>query len=679
MPSLLQRLNNGFANIKSANPGIAPFVGINDARYRSFMGINSLESLGDTAIARIEIAKRAVWVYACVISRSSVIRDIPLKLYRKNDSGVKVEVEDHPIVKLLQDVNPIKDTPATIRVATEQSLCIHGAYIWKKVRNDAGIVKELYGLPMQYVKTEENIVWVEKFIYEIPTKRGRVTETYYPDDVVYFSYHDFDDSAQGQAPLSTALHSAQADIGVLESQRGMLRNSGRPSVVITTPNKMNDVDYARENERVMANFAGPGNAGKIWLIDNAADTKIATVQLSPAELQWIEQHGSHIKDICASFAVTPGMVGEFADASRLANAGAMHRFYGETFVKPELYFFEQTLNWQLLWKEDWGHGVGWEREHGFFLEHDLGNVSLFREDEGQRSKRAEMAFKSGARVDEVREMNGFNPLGGKEGATIFVPGNLVPLEMSVNQTQKKEGAKPKEDESGRADSGNAQTGSKFTSASESADMEYAKAFRKEKERKRFKKWVKKHNLKSESFKFDHLDSEEQEELLDEIHPARESRELDNEIKSTLDLVRGLISAQLPQLSPNVTVNFPQMNIPVTNNIPVPSVEIKNDQPTPYVSVNVNPTPVNVTNTVETPEVTVNVSPTPVNIENNIDSTPVNIENNIPSPVINVKNDNTVNVPAQVVKMSISPRTEVVERDEHGRIKKIRQEHDIEES
>lgn len=440
--SLTQRFANGLSAIRATpNVGGSPFIGINDPRYTSFMGINIPGHTVHTALGRIEIAKSAVWVYACIAARADAVKSIPLKLYQLDDNGGRTEFTDHPIVRLLEDVNPSKDTPTTIRTATEQSICIHGRYQWKKVRNKVGIVKELYGLPTQWVKLVPARIGIEKFIYDQTIMGvGRIKEELDPSDVVYFRCLDFDDSMEGLGPLQVAVETTMADIGITVAQNAMSKNAARPSAVMTTLNKLNDSDYARENERVQRAYAGAVNAGKIILIDNAQDTKFQTVQLSPSEMQWIQEHNSHITDICAAFRTPPGVAGDYGSASRIANLGGMHRLFAEICVRPELVMYEDVLNWQLLWGEDWGRGLGWERENHLFLAHDLAGVSMFREDETSRSQRAMTAFTSGAKWDEVRAMHGLDPVGGVLGDTSFVASNLVPVDSLLGITGDEQGS-----------------------------------------------------------------------------------------------------------------------------------------------------------------------------------------------------------------------------------------------
>ena len=682
--TLTQRLSRGWSAAIKSSTSASPFVGINDPRYSSFMGINTYDQLGNTPLSRIEIAKRAVWVHACIVSRANVIKDIPMKLYRRNDKGVKEEVRQHPAGELLLDVNPVRDTPASIRAATEQGLCIHGRYTWVKVRNQAGVVKELYGLPQQFVKIIPDNKWIKEFVYEYSLQNGgKARESYDVADVVYFRYIPPDDGVEGFAPLMVALETTRADLGIVKGQNAMLDNAGRPSVIITMPNKLNDPDYARENERVQRSYAGAVNTGKIWLIDNASDTKVTPVQLSPKELEWISQHKSHIKDVCAAFNVTPGMVGEFAEASRLANAGAMHRFYGETFVRPELQLWEDTINWQLLWTEDWGHGIGWEREQGMFFEHDLANVSMFREDESAMSIRAKESMQAAASIDQVLEMQGLPPVGGLRGDLRFVPTNFVPLdsflvkpEMIENETSDIESPVEYAAEYQRKERTNTQMSPAYTDTKEKPDLQAAKSV----ELNQYKKWRKKHDPMKDNFEFKALNDEEQEELLGESRPTI-SRDLEVEVRATLARMKDMMAmpTPVPQQPSNVTVNFPPMTIPVTNNLPAQNIEVRTpQQQIPNVVVNVEPTPYQITNNMPEMNVTVQPSPpTPITIENQVNPTPVDVR--VDAPVVNVQNDNTINVPTQAVDLKISPRTEVVERDENGRIKKIRQEHDVSDS
>lgn len=520
--TLAQRFGNGLsAAIRTtSNIGGAPFIGPNDFRYTSFMGIQNEDHAVRTPMGRIEIARRAVWVYACTKARADAIKGIPLKLYQLVEGGGRQEYLDHPIVRLLEDINPFIDTPATIRAATEQGICLHGRYQWKKVRNSLGIVRELYGLPSQFARPVPNITGIDHWVYQANINGRAIKDEYPASDIIYFRCTDFDDSIEGLGPLQVSVETVTADISIGIAQNAMSRNSARPSAVMTVLNKMNDSDYARENERVQRAYAGAVNAGKIILIDNAQDTKFQTVQLSPSEMAWIQEHGDHVKDICAAFRTPPGVAGDYGEASRIANLGGMHRLFAEICVRPELNDMEMALNWQLLWTEDWGYGLGWEREHGLFLAHDVSGISMFREDESQRTARAVQAFTSGAKWDEVRAMHGLDPVGGELGDTSFVASNLVPVSSLLSG----EGS----DEQGNITTGGisqitAATPDDTPNASESREtLDEAKALAISNERKTYRRWRKKHPKREFKFKF---------------VPENERNALDDEIRATLDEVK----------------------------------------------------------------------------------------------------------------------------------------------
>src|SRR5512143_2894986 len=60
---------------------------------------------------------------------------------------------------------------------------------------------------------------------------------------------------------------------------------------------------------------------------------------------------------------------------------------------------------------------------------------MFREEENARAARAAQMFTSGAKVDEIREMNNLDPLGDDRGEMVLVAQNLVPLKHMSNITR----------------------------------------------------------------------------------------------------------------------------------------------------------------------------------------------------------------------------------------------------
>lgn len=515
--TLQQRFQNGIRATTSA----APFIGPPDPRYNQFMGISS-GGLGDTPRSRIAIANKAIWVYAAIMAIGNAISFVPLKLYKKGKMGINEEIFDHPSLEVLQDINPSIDTPVSMRRKISNSLCIHGKSHWKIVRNPARVPKELYSLPVEYT-TIDNRTGELLFRFQ----QMNVREIYPSNDILYFRYEPFDEGKDGQSPLSEALETVAADLGILNTQNAMTRNSARPSAIMSLMNKLNQSDWDRFTERINNAYAGAANAGKIVVIDNANDVKFQTVQLTPREMEWIRQHSSYAKDVCAAFGVPPMIAGDFAESSRLANAGAGHRLFWELCIIPKLRDLEEIINWKFLWTEDWGHGLGWERKQGLFFKHDMSDIPALREDENSRSQRAMNSLTSGATINEARRFHGLNPIEDDRGNIILVQQNLVDLNNIDT---------PPPDPRWQADttfqetdleaqvSENVGSSSHFTDLKQPDMVETAKRD----ERRKFKAWIRTHGTKNiGEFRFQYLSQSEQKDLL-EI-PGN----IDDEIRSTL--------------------------------------------------------------------------------------------------------------------------------------------------
>lgn len=442
---LKQRYTINYAGIRASTIAGAPFIGPGQPGlpYEQFMGILSGTGgdIGTNPLNRIAIYKRAVWVYGCTEARSIPLSMVPLKLYERTPDNHHNEVIGHPISRALADVNPNWDTSSTIRYDTEQSLCIHGRYHWLKVRNEADVVKELYGLPVQHVQVMPSYTLGQKVDVFRYQPRGNLRKDYPPKDIVYFRYGTPEQDAEGMAPLTVAIETTRADVSLQVAQNALSANRARPSMLVTVKPKWSEADYKRYSEELNRSYAGAVNAGKIMLLDNADNVKVDKVQLTPAEMEWIKEHQAHAQDICIAFRTPPGILMDFSEASRLANAGAMHRFYWELTLLPELKRWEDTLNWQLLWTEDWGRGghpddngnwYSWEYWNGYYLEHDTGGIQALREDENARALRAQNAFGYGVTIDEARQMRGQDPLDDPEkGGIVLIPNNLVTLDSIV--------------------------------------------------------------------------------------------------------------------------------------------------------------------------------------------------------------------------------------------------------
>lgn len=352
----------------------------------------------ETPTGLFAAVKSNVWAANCMRVRASVVAQTPLKLYRYDADGDREEVDAHPILDLLQTVNPVRDNQSTFMRAIEEQLTIHGTAYVVKVRGAGGKPEEMYWLPAHLVTPQGDAARFVSGYKWAPD--GRIIP---PEDVLRFWYPSPDGSLEALSPTAVALRSINAYNNADISAESIDRRGGQGGSIIIYDNTVLPVDFARMSEQWDRKRNNPRNAGMDVHMPPGTDVK-ANV-LTAQEMQREERMQRLAKNIMAAYRVPPAMAGEMSDASVLANASTQAKALWELFALDELNFIAETLTQELLWRE-WP-----ETRNVLWLEHDLSDVQAMQEDANVRAERAVLLVQGGiASINEGRDIVGLDAM-----------------------------------------------------------------------------------------------------------------------------------------------------------------------------------------------------------------------------------------------------------------------------
>lgn len=248
-------------------------------------------------------------VYRCVTLEAGVIAGLPLKIYRQQDDGQRVEVRNHRLAPLLQQA------PFPGRALT--------AFSWRELW---GVNVLLWGNHYSAVRYDGagRVIGFETFspwqvqVVRLPqypgvnfyncTHENGLSETIRQEDMIHIPGPGFD----GRQGLSRIQSFARGSIGLaltMEERTGRVhQNAAMPSGVLEVPGRMSDEAILRAKAEFNAAHAGLSKWGGTVVVDDGA--KYTPFQLSPQDLQTIEARRYQVSDISRFFGVPLHLLNE---------------------------------------------------------------------------------------------------------------------------------------------------------------------------------------------------------------------------------------------------------------------------------------------------------------------------------------------------------------------------------
>lgn len=372
--------------------------------YEAFMGINQNRDTSDLKNRPGDLAyayAAAVWAYSCIKLRADTVAGVPLELV----DGDGEPMPDHPLQKMIDDVNPYTMNRGDLLRATESAYNIWGVGYWLMQRAwsvGAGAVVQSTPRWLQWLNPQTVEVkgggpaGIESFEQRI----GADTREFSPRDVVYFrNFHPSNDIG-GLSPLSVALSEINADLNATAFVSAFFANDARPGGLLTTDQRMMDPDVERTRTWWQKLFGGAKNKWKVGIVGGGLQWQEIGYPIKDLVLRELREEDR--RAIAAVFRVPPTLAGAWESANYATAREETARFYEGTIV-PQLDYYAEVMNWSIV--TQYPDLV----EMGAELRWDLSSVSALQENTSEVAQRAVTLY-SGDLVtrNEAREMIGLD-------------------------------------------------------------------------------------------------------------------------------------------------------------------------------------------------------------------------------------------------------------------------------
>jgi HK97 family phage portal protein len=348
--------------------------------------------------------------------------EAPPGLWELLDNGQEEQVRDHPLLRLLQRPN-LHYTGPILWMATLMDWSVDGNAYWLKIRDQDGIVRELWWVPHWLIEPVSNPDDPSVFVWYYAYSPGdseplRID----PNDVVHFRFGlDSDDTRKGYSPLKSVLREVFTDDEAAAFTASLLRNMGVPGLVVSPKDAsqiLSEQD-AKDAKRYVKEAFGGDRRGEPLVMTGA--TEIAQFGFSPEQLVLKDIRRipeERVSAVTGVPAVVAGL-GAGLDRSTFTNFAEARVAAVEQGIIPAQRIMGEDIRFQLLpdFEADpflWRFGF------------DLSKVKALQEDAYRQAQRYDLGFRgSWIMRAEARRANGLEVDEGRDN--VF----LVPINVAV--------------------------------------------------------------------------------------------------------------------------------------------------------------------------------------------------------------------------------------------------------
>lgn len=348
-------------------------------------------------------------VYACLRVIAEAVAEPPLRVYRTERDGSRVEGQDTPLGALLERPNPHLTIAAMLAYL---STCLHidGNAYWRKLRAgnpETGNVVQLWPISPSQIepRTEQGSGdFISYYRYYI---RPGIYENLAPSQIVHFRMGlDDRDHRIGSGPIKRLLREISSDEQATKYADRLLANLSIPGLVAEfdkdAPPLPNQAAADELKQRIASSYGGD-NVGGVGI--GAPGMKLSQLGFSPEQMDMKTLHRVPEERIAAALGVPAVVAGLGAglDRSTYSNFAEAREAFTEMKLLPFWRALADTLTMSLV--------PDFSSERGVSVAFMIDDVRALQDDQNAKAVRLKTYVDAGILTpDEARAEIGHEPL-----------------------------------------------------------------------------------------------------------------------------------------------------------------------------------------------------------------------------------------------------------------------------
>jgi HK97 family phage portal protein len=348
------------------------------------------------------------WLFAVVSKIAVGVSDVKWRLYKGDERSGRSAVSSHPILKLLDYVNPFM-TGAEFIELTQIYIDLVGECFWVLNFNRLKEPAEIW-IPspskMSVIPSKDK--FIAGYVYQIG-KNKTPLET---REVIHFKLPNPLNQYRGLGAtqaLAVDLDTEQ-DAGLWN--RIFFHNSARPDLFFIPEGNFSKEQRDEFRTKYKERYQGISKAHQAALVEGIKEIK--QIGITQKDMDFANLRKMNRDNILGAFGMPRSVMGITEDVNR-ANAEAGEYTFKADVVKPRLNRIKNKLNEQLI--------PLFRKSENLELDYD----EVVPETIEQKMLLAESGMRAGyLTIDEARQLRGLDKLPNGAGEVLLVPLNLIP-------------------------------------------------------------------------------------------------------------------------------------------------------------------------------------------------------------------------------------------------------------
>lgn len=313
------------------------------------------------------------------------------------------ELDDHVLLELLENPNPIQDGDAFKEMAFLH-LILAGEAFWVKLKNGLGRPGELWPVLPYLMKERIENRRIVAWEYRV----GSETIVLAPDEVVHIKLTDPTYIYRGVGVVKAAARAISTDSSAADWNRNFFNNSARPDLALETESTLTPEVVERLREQWQDRYRGTANAHKVAVLE--AGLKVNKITATQKEMDFLESRRFSRDEQLAMFKTSRTMLG-IVEGDGRSNMEAAEYNQAKRVIRPLMRRMVSAINHNLAGDFDKKLVIGFTdpvpEDKDFLLKERTESINTYRT------------------INEVREDMGLEPVTG--GNVIYQQSGMVPL------------------------------------------------------------------------------------------------------------------------------------------------------------------------------------------------------------------------------------------------------------
>lgn len=283
------------------------------------------------------------WLFACVNAIASAVAKVPWHLYEVDVNGERTEIFQHPLIDLMNNVNPFYTRYQFMYLGTMYKLLV-GEEFWQINFNQGGKPGELWLAPPAFMTVVPS---AQNYIDHYEYKRGAMAtaQSFTIDEIIHIMTPNPYNPYRGLSPAQALTTDLDSERFASRYQQKLFFNDATPGFVVKYPAV--DMPSMETRKELMQEwderFKGFRNRGKTAFLWGGEPQSIV---MNNTDMDFAALRKFSRDAILGAYRIHPSVIGATSGTSR-AEAEAGQYQFAMYAVDPELSALREALNKEL--------------------------------------------------------------------------------------------------------------------------------------------------------------------------------------------------------------------------------------------------------------------------------------------------------------------------------------------